>query len=94
MQVDMPIDDLPQAISEKYDCYEWRHAISILKYEFQEEYNDLVDVPISRIFLTNSERVSPMEHLRRMSINFCQKSMEERRVVARLLFLGSARLFT
>ncbi|PHI18032.1 restriction endonuclease [Lewinellaceae bacterium SD302] len=40
----MPINDLPQNIRDRYSCYEWRHSISILKYEFPEEYSDLLDV--------------------------------------------------
>lgn len=40
----MPISDLPASIREKYDCFEWRHAVSILVHEFPDEYQNVIDV--------------------------------------------------
>lgn len=40
----MPINKLPVEILEKYEVYEFRHAISILQYDFPEEYEDVIDV--------------------------------------------------
>lgn len=31
-------------INDNYEVHEWRHAISILKYDFPDEFNDIVDV--------------------------------------------------
>lgn len=40
----MPLNDLPEDLLEKYDCFEWRHAVTILKNDFPEEYEDVVAV--------------------------------------------------
>lgn len=42
-------DYFPENVNKKYTILEWHHALAILKSEFQEEFQDLVDV------LTNFE---------------------------------------
>lgn len=38
----MGIGLLPQNILENYEIHEWRHACAILKYDFPEEWNNLL----------------------------------------------------
>jgi hypothetical protein len=40
----MSISDLPSDIREKFEVHEWRHACAILKYDFRDEWNDLLDM--------------------------------------------------
>lgn len=40
----MGLELLPERIREKYDVYEWRHAVSILKTDFPEQWNDLISL--------------------------------------------------
>ncbi|MCE4147928.1 MULTISPECIES: BglII/BstYI family type II restriction endonuclease [Bacillus amyloliquefaciens group] len=40
----MGIELLPQSIREKYEVYEWRHACAILKNDFPNEWNDIINV--------------------------------------------------
>ncbi|MGJ1266637.1 BglII/BstYI family type II restriction endonuclease [Sphingobacterium spiritivorum] len=40
----MPITNLPQNIQNKYEINEFRHAVSILQYDFPQEFQDVVDV--------------------------------------------------
>jgi len=40
----MGIDLLPEFIREHYDHREWRHACAILKYEYPNEWNDVLEV--------------------------------------------------
>ena len=35
---------LPSLVREKYEIHEWRHALAILRNDFRDEYNDIVDV--------------------------------------------------
>lgn len=39
----MSINDLPKDIREKFEVHEWKHACAILKYDFPDEWNDLLD---------------------------------------------------
>ncbi|MEM6507630.1 MAG: BglII/BstYI family type II restriction endonuclease [Planctomycetota bacterium] len=52
----MPVSDLPELIREKYDVHEWKHATAILKSDFPNEWQDIVDVlsefRLCRTFLT------------------------------------------
>lgn len=38
----MGISDIPSELFKKYEIYEWKHAIAILKNDFPEEWNDLI----------------------------------------------------
>ena len=40
----MPTAELPEFIQEHYEIHEWRHACAILREDFPEEYDDIVDV--------------------------------------------------
>jgi len=40
----MTIDIIPKFIRDNYEIYEWKHACAILKEDFPEEWNDIVDV--------------------------------------------------
>ena len=42
--VSMPINDLPEFIRNSYEIYEWKHATTILKGDFVDEWNDLISV--------------------------------------------------
>lgn len=42
----MGLELLPERIREKYEVHEWRHAISILKTDFPEQWDDLLFVII------------------------------------------------
>lgn len=39
-----PIDQLPEFIRDNYEIHEWRHALAILRSDFPNEYNDILDV--------------------------------------------------
>lgn len=38
----MGISDIPSELFKKYEIYEWKHAIAILKNDFPDEWNDLI----------------------------------------------------
>ena len=40
----MTKEDFPRCIRDNYEIHEWRHASAILRQDFGDEYNDLVDV--------------------------------------------------
>ncbi|MBG9916426.1 restriction endonuclease BglII [Bacillus sonorensis] len=40
----MSLNLLPQSIREKYEIHEWRHACAILKYDFPNEWSDIISV--------------------------------------------------
>ena len=40
----MSLELLPERIREKYEVHEWRHATSILKTDFPEEWNELISL--------------------------------------------------
>lgn len=40
----MALDLLPEAVLENYEVYEYKHACAILKQDFPEEWNDIVDL--------------------------------------------------
>ncbi|MDW7646458.1 MAG: BglII/BstYI family type II restriction endonuclease [Desulfuromonadales bacterium] len=40
----MTIDIIPKFIRDNYEIYEWKHACAILKEDFPDEWNDIVDV--------------------------------------------------
>ncbi len=40
----MSIDDVPKYIQDNYEIHEWKHAITILKGDFPEEWKDIVKV--------------------------------------------------
>ena len=35
---------LPSFVRENYEIHEWRHALAILRNDFRDEYDDIVDV--------------------------------------------------
>lgn len=40
----MSLDVLPVDLRELYEVHQWRHACAILKQDFQEELDDVIDV--------------------------------------------------
>lgn len=40
----MPIKDFPEIIRDNYEIHEWKHAITVLKGDFQDEWADLVKI--------------------------------------------------
>ncbi len=40
----MAINCLPNFILENYEVHEWRHAVAILKKDFPNEYNDIIEI--------------------------------------------------
>ena len=40
----MTVAGFPEFIRDNYEIHEWRHACAILRQDFRQEYEDLVDV--------------------------------------------------
>ncbi len=40
----MPLNDLPEKIRNNYEIHEWKHAITILKGDFPNEWVDLISI--------------------------------------------------
>lgn len=40
----MSLENLPQDILDLYDVHEYRHAVAILQADFQDEYNDIINM--------------------------------------------------
>jgi len=40
----MPAHDLPQSIRDRYEVHEWKHATAILRNDFPDEWQDIIDV--------------------------------------------------
>lgn len=40
----MAREQLPNFVRENYEIHEWRHALAILRNDFRDEYDDIVDV--------------------------------------------------
>jgi len=40
----MGIDLLPKDLHEKYEIHEWKHACAILQVDFENEWNDIIDL--------------------------------------------------
>lgn len=40
----MPINDFPKEIIKKFEIHEWKHATAILKTDFPNEWQDLIDL--------------------------------------------------
>jgi hypothetical protein len=38
------LQDLPARIRQDYECYEWKHAVAVLKNDFPAEWQDILDV--------------------------------------------------
>ncbi len=49
----MPLASFPQAIQDKFEIHEWRHAVAILRTDFPSEFVDVCDV-LSRFTLRKS----------------------------------------
>lgn len=49
----MTTSDFPEFIRENYELHEWRHACAILRQDFTNEYDDIIDV-LSRFRLYKS----------------------------------------
>lgn len=54
----MVLDLLPEYIRSNYEVREWKHACAILKYDFPNEWDDLIDV-LSRFILKKTHIVVP-----------------------------------
>lgn len=40
----MAVELLPELLRENYEVHEWKHACAILKYDFPQEWDDIIDV--------------------------------------------------
>lgn len=40
----MAIEDIPQFVQDNYEIHEWHHASAILKTDYPEEWNDIIEV--------------------------------------------------
>lgn len=40
----MSVDRMPEFIKDHYEVHEWRHALAILRQDFEHEYDDICDV--------------------------------------------------
>ena len=54
----MGVDLLPEFIKTNYEVHEWKHACAILKYDFPNEWDDLISV-LSNFRLKRSDIVTP-----------------------------------
>lgn len=54
----MGIELLPEFIQTHYEIHEWKHACAILKHDFPEEWNDLIEV-LEYFQLKRSDIVQP-----------------------------------
>ena len=54
----MAIKCLPQFIRDNYEVHEWKHAVAILKKDFPEEYNDIMEV-LTNFQLHKSQMIAP-----------------------------------
>ncbi len=54
----MGLKNVPQDIRTSYEIYEWKHAVAILKYDFPEEWNDIISV-LRRFRLLSSSILRP-----------------------------------
>ena len=53
----MALNDLPQNILNDYEVHEYKHAVTILKNDFPNEYQDLIDV-LNNFTLKRSEIIA------------------------------------
>jgi len=49
----MEYEQLPKFVVENYEVHEWRHALAILRQDFVNEYEEVIDV-LTRFRLHNS----------------------------------------
>ena len=54
----MSIKDLPKSILNKYEVYDYRHAIAILINDFPEEYKDLCEA-LNKFSFTEEDILKP-----------------------------------
>ena len=54
----MVITDLPRVVRNNYEAHEWKHAIAILKSDFLNEYNDIIEI-LSQFRLNKSDVLAP-----------------------------------
>ncbi len=40
----MSLTDIPKDIREKFECHEWKHACAVLKNDFPDEWNDVIEM--------------------------------------------------
>lgn len=54
----MSIEFLPQEIRDKYEIHEWKHACAVLRGDFFEEWNDLIEI-LNEFKLKKSDVLAP-----------------------------------
>ena len=54
----MSVDSLPDFLREYYEIHEWKHASAIMKEDFPEEWEDLIDV-LTSFRLLRSDIMTP-----------------------------------
>lgn len=54
----MAISNLPEALLEKYEVYEWRHATAILQKDFPDEYQTIIEM-LGQFVLKKSDILTP-----------------------------------
>ena len=69
---------LPDDIREKFHCYEWRHAAAILRHEFPEEFEDVVEV-LRKFHLSSADFLNPGKNKSEMSKRIDEKGFFEQK---------------
>ena len=54
----MAISNLPEALLEKYEVHEWRHATAILQKDFPDEYQTIIEM-LGQFVLKKSDILTP-----------------------------------
>ena len=54
----MGVELIPETIQQKYDVFEWNHAVAILRTDFPDEWQDLMDV-LDSYTLRKSDILAP-----------------------------------
>lgn len=54
----MGIDLLPTFVRENYEVHEWKHACAVLRYDFPNEWKDMIDV-LESFRLKRSDIITP-----------------------------------
>jgi len=91
----MTLDLLPDFLRRSYEVYEWKHACAILKEDFPDEWQDLIDV-LTRYRLMRSEILTAGGNLSPISkffdAEFClARGWRERKFETELMVDGDRR---
>jgi hypothetical protein len=77
----MSTDFIPKEIRDKYEIHEWKHACAILKYDFKDEWNDIIEV-LTGFRLKKSHIIEPGGRKSKVAIavdsEFFRRNWEEK----------------